>query len=288
MKFLNTVLLLGIAGWPVAALAELRLLSGREASCVFAGEARKISIVWHNDNDKVWEGEISARIFQTSSATAVRLGEMPWKKLSVLPQQTVVESAQLDFPAVKAETKFLVQWMENTNRVIGKTEVLVYPTNLLAELKPLAGDELLGAFDPQNQLKPLLKNLKIDFVNLETSDLENFSGKLAIIGPFQSKAQMRAGLAKQIQALAKKNVAVVWLQPPPEPSPRPSPTRWEREKLQPSFYSVPEKQIAVVIVQPNLVADLPDHPQSQLNLIYFCKLALHPQPPALPDLLPQP
>jgi hypothetical protein len=278
MKFLNTVLLLGIAGWPVAALAELQLLPGGESPGVFAGEARKISTVWHNDGDKVWEGEISARIFQTSSATVVRLSEMPWKKLQVLPGQTVIESVQLDFPAVKAETKFLVQWLENTNRIIGKTEVLVYPTNLLAELKPLAGDEPLGAFDPQNQLKPLLKNLKIDFVNLENSDLENFSGKLAIIGPFQSKAQMRDGLANQIQALAKKGTAIVWLQPPPG----------KRDKLLPSFYSVPEKQIAVVIVQPDLVADLPANPQSQLNLIYFSKLALHPQPPALPGLSPQP
>jgi hypothetical protein len=288
MRWLNTWLLLGIACWPSMVWAELQLLTGGETPCVFVGEARKIASVWHNNGDQIFEGEIRTRIFQTSSATAVQLGEMPWKKLQVLPHQTIVESARLDFPPVKAETKFLVEWLETTNHVIGKTEVLVYPTNLLAKLKPLVGDEPLGAFDPQNQLKPLLKNLKIDFVNLETSDLENFSGKLAIIGPFQSKAQMRDGLAKQIQALAKKNVAVVWLQPPPEPSPRPSPTRWEREKLQPSFYSVPEKQIAVVIVQPDLVADLAGNPQSQLNLIYFSKLALHPQPTALPDLSPQP
>jgi hypothetical protein len=162
--------------------------------------------------------------------------------------------------------------------------VLVYPTNLLAELKPLVGDEPLGAFDPQNQLKPLLKNLKIDFVNLENSDLENFSGKLAIIGPFQSKARIREGLANQIQALANKGTAIVWIQPPPEPSP----IRWDKEKLQPSFYSVPENTNAVVIVQPDLVSDLAGNPQSQLNLIYFSKLALHPQPTALPDLPPQP
>ncbi len=157
-------------------------------------------------------------------------------------------------------------------------EVWVYPTNLLAELKPLAGDQALGVFDPQNQLKPLLKNLKLEFTDLENLDLENFSGRLAIIGPFQSQAQMRDGLAKQIQALAKKGAAIVWLQPPPE----------KRSRLQPSFYSVSMNTNAVVVVQPELVADLPDNPQSQLNLVYFCKLALHPQPPALPDLAAQP
>ena len=151
-------------------------MPGKETPRVFAGAARNVPLVWHNDGDKIWTGEISARIFQTSSATAVQLGEVPWKKLSVLPGQTVLESAPLDFPAVKAETKFLVQWIENTNHVLGKTEVLVYPTNLLAELKPLAGDEPPGVFDPQNQLKPLLKRLKLEFSDLENSGLEYFSG----------------------------------------------------------------------------------------------------------------
>ena len=270
--------------WPVAGFAQVQLVPDRDPQRVFVGEARQIATVWHNDGNLLYEGEIHARILQTSPATAVQVSEAPWKKLQVLPQQTILESASMDFSAVKAETRFLVQWLENTNHVIGRTEVWVYPTNLLAELKPLAGDEPLGVFDPLNQLKPLLKNLKIDFVNLENSDLENFSGKLAVIGPFQSKVQMRDGLAKQIQALAKKGVALVWLQPPPEPSP----SRRAREKLQPSFYSVLENTNVVVVVQPDLVADLPDNPQSQLNLIFFCKLALHPQPLALTDLLPQP
>jgi hypothetical protein len=43
---------------------------------------------------------------------------------------------------------------------------------------------------------------------------------------------------------------------------------------------------AVVVVQPELVANLPENPQAQLNLIYFCKLALRPQSSALPGLSP--
>jgi hypothetical protein len=260
------------------ARAQPKLISDAAPQCVFSGQSRNIAVVWRNPSDAIVGAEISARILQTSSATVVHVGEVPRKKLQVLPQQTVLESAQLDFPAVKAETKFLIQWLENSNQVIGKTEVLVYPTNLLAELKPLAGDEPLGVFDPQNQLKPLLRNLKLDFTDLENSDLENFSGSLAIIGPFQSKAQMREGLARQIKALAKKGTAIVWLQPPSK----------KRDKLLPSFYSVPENTNAVVVVQPELVSNLPDNPQSQLNLIYFSRLALHPQPPALPDFSPQP
>jgi len=259
------------------ACAQLQLLPGKEPQCVFAGDARNIAVVWHNTGDKTADAEIHMRLYQTSSATAVQLSEMLWKKLQVLPQQTVIESARLDFPTVNAETKFLIQWLKNTNHVIGTTEVLVYPTNLLSELKPLAGEEPLGVLDPQNQLKPLLKNSGVDFVDLGNSELENFPGKLAIVGSFASVVQVPTGLTKRVEMLAKKGVAVVWIQPPEN-----------GKKLQPSFYLVPEGKGAVVIAQADLTSDLLENPESQLNLIYFCKLALHPQRLTLPDLSLQP
>ncbi|HXI71290.1 MAG TPA: hypothetical protein VNN22_13115 [Verrucomicrobiae bacterium] len=277
-SFKPLTLLLAAGCWTSAALAQMQLVTNAEPQRVFGGGTKMISVMFHNPGDKGFADEVRTRLWQTTSATAIQLGETPWKKLQILPQQTVVESVQLDFPAVKAETRFFVQWLENTNHILGKTEVLVYPTNLLAELKPLTDGEPLGVFDPRNQLKPLLKILKVEFSDLEISGLENFSGKLAVIGPFQSKAQVREGLANQVQALAKKGTAVVWLQPPPG----------KRDKLSPLFYSVMQNTNAVVIVQPELVVDLPGNPQSQLNLIYFCKLALNSQPLTLPDLSPQP
>jgi hypothetical protein len=51
---------------------------------------------------------------------------------------------------------------------------------------------------------------------------------------------------------------------------------------------VPVGTNAVVVVQPELVANLPENPQSQRNLIYFCHLALTPQPVLLPNPPPQP
>lgn len=262
--------------WPVATFAQLQLMPDLEPQRVFAGEARQIATVWHNGGDQIFAGEIRARILQTSSATAVQVGEMPWKKLQVLPQQTVLESAQLDFPPVKAETKFLVQWLVNSNSIIGRTEVLVYPTNLLQAWRSFLSETNFGVFDPGNRLKPLLKAQGIKFVDLAETGLDDFSGQLAVIGPFQSQAQVPDGLANQVQSLAKTNVAVVWMQPPQE----------KPDKLLPSFFCVQKNQTAVVVVQPELVADLPQNPQSQLNLIYFCQLALNPQPPVLPGLSP--
>jgi hypothetical protein len=280
MNFWNICGLVVACSCPGTALAQLQLLPDKEPQRVFAGDTRNIVLVWHNAGDKVSDVEIRARILQTSSATAIRLGEMPWKKLQVLPRQTVLESAQLDFPPVKAETKFLVQWLENSNSVIGRTEALVYPTNLLNELKLLVdeGEKNLGVLDPKKQLKPALKSSAVKFVDLEETAVDDFSGKLAIVGPSNPDDPEWNGLASRISKLARNGTPVVWIQSPPK----------KRDKIQPLFYIVPQSRAVVVVVQPELVADLPDNPQSQLNLIYFCKLALNPQPPALPDLSPQP
>jgi hypothetical protein len=265
---------------PGAARAQLQLLPDKEPQRVFAGIARTVTVVWHNAGDNTVDAEIRARLFQSSSATTVRLGETPWKTLQMLPRQTVLESAQLDFPVVKAETKFLVQWLENSNSIIGRTEVLVYPTNLLDELKRLVdeGGKNFGVLDPKNLLKPALKSSAVKFVDLAETGLDDFSGKLAIVGPCGPDDPEWNGLANRIGKLAQKGTPVVWIQLPPP----------KRAGIWPSFWTVPKNQNVVVVVQPELVANFPENPRSQLNLIYFCNLALNPQPPVLPVLSPQP
>ena len=259
---------------PSIARAQPEALPDKEPQRVFAGEARRIAVVFHNPSGSPADADLRTRLYQASSATAIPLGEAPWKRLAVLPGQTLLESATITFPAAKAETRFLVQWLEGTNRLAGTTEVLVYPADLLKDLKPLAGEEPLGVLDPQNQLKPLLKAVTAEFQDLEDTGLEHYLGKLAIIGPFQSKAQMREELGHKIKKIAERGIAVVWIQPPPE----------QRQELKPSFYTVPEGKGAVVVVQASLLANLADNPQAQLNLIQFARLALHPEPPQLPHL----
>jgi hypothetical protein len=135
MKLLNPwFLLLMAAGWPGAASSQLQLLPDKEPQRAFVGDARQIILVWHNRSDKTVNAEIRARLYQTSSTTAVPLTEEPWKNIEILPGQTVLESATVDFPAINAETRFLIQWVGTDNHVIGETGVLVYPTNLMGEL----------------------------------------------------------------------------------------------------------------------------------------------------------
>ena len=104
MKLTRTWILAALFGSAVSVSAQLQLLPDGRTQTVFGGGARTVELCWRNAGTEATNTEITARIFQASSATAVKLGEAPWKKLQVLPQQTVLESAPLDFPAVKPVT----------------------------------------------------------------------------------------------------------------------------------------------------------------------------------------
>jgi hypothetical protein len=279
MKLVNSWLPLALACyWPGVAPAQLQLLPDKETPCVFAGEGRPIAVVWRNAGESPVDADIRTRLYQTTSATSTPLSETTWKKMEILPGQTVLETARMDFPEVRAETAFLIQWLKETNHVIGLTEVRVFPTNLLDELGPLLGEAVAGVLDPNNELRPLLKRSRVNFLDLSESPLEDFRGKFAVIGPFQSKTQMRGDLTQSVRKMAGRGAAVVWMQPPPEPG----------DELKPSFYVVPEGKGTVVVVQSALVAALSESPRSQLNLIYFSKLALNPKRFSLPDSNIQP
>jgi len=276
MKLTGTTMTLAMTWlWPVAVFAQLQLVPDTESQRVFAGGSRSISTIWHNNGDTTAEAEIRARMLQTSSTTVLPLGETAWKRLQVLPGQTVLESVRLNFPIVKAETKFVLQWLEHTN-VIGKTEVLVYPANLLAELKPLLEGETLGVLDPNDELKPLLRQNDVTFVDLDQTTLEDFSGRLAILGPFRSQAQLPEDATKRTQAMAKNGAAIVWLQPP----------SGSRDLLCPSYYSVSIGTNAIVVVQSGVVTGLAENPLAQERLMQLCRLTLHPEPTTLPSISP--
>ncbi len=266
-------ILLATLGWPWLACAQLQL-SEPTTPTVFAGEGRIVNLTWRNPSDNMVSVALRMQLYQASSSTAMPLDRpQAWKQLQVLPHQTVLETVSLSFPQVNAESRFLIQWLDATNNVLGHTDVLVYPTNLLSRLKPLAGATAIGVFDPQNKLTTLLKQAQLDVEDLADTGFTDFSGKLVIVGPFASKEQMPEDLADRIKALAQKGVAVVWVQPPVKP----------RGKPQPSFYLVPEKKGSVVIVQPTLVTNLSENPQAQSNLVYFCQLALCPENLSLPE-----
>jgi hypothetical protein len=258
--------------------AQLQVVPESRPQAVFGGRDQEIAVQFRNVGAQLREFDLRLVLLQTSTATAARSSEWSWKKLLVLPGQTVLEVANVPFPAVRAETRFLLQWIEGASNLVGRIEVLVYPTNLLQELKTLGmeGVATMGVFDPENQLKPLLRAVAVEFLDLETVGFESFAGKLAIVGTVTSGRPLRGGLKAQIEVLAKRGLAIVWIMPPLEGN-------WE---MQPSFYVVRHGTGCVVVAQAETVSHLAENPQAQLNLLHFARLALRPEPPQLPPLTP--
>src|SRR5690242_9148276 len=88
--------------WPLAVRAQVEVVAGKSPVSLFSGEGRSLPVSLHNPADTSVTSEVRMRVFQTSSATAAPLADLLWKRLQVLPGQTVLESARLDLPAVRA------------------------------------------------------------------------------------------------------------------------------------------------------------------------------------------
>ena len=255
---------------------NVALVAQAEPQKLFGGGQRPVSVMWRNLGDRTAEAAISTRLYETGSATAIPLREARWKTLEILAGQTITETAALDLPDVRAETRFLIQWLQSSNILLGTSEIWVYPTNQLDDLRRLADDSTVGIFDPQNRLKPLLHSLNVEFGDLEVIGSKAFSGHLAVFGPFETKGELREDLPATIETLAARGVSVVWIFPTMEPM------------LKPSFYLVPIGKGLVVVATHDMTIRLDQRPESQLNLVELCRLALHPKSFTLPLLPSQP
>ena len=185
----------------VAAHAQkIELVKSDFSPMVFGGKPQEIEVRFRNPSEQAIEVELKTRLFQLSSGSAMPHGEAKvWKKLKILPKQTVVESYPLTLPEIKAPTIFRIEWDD-----LDKTAIHAYPADLLKRLQTLAGEKRVGVFDPADKLRTLFKKLKIDFADLE---MQPEHCPLAIAWTENDK------LPESIEAEARKGMAVVWVRP---------------------------------------------------------------------------
>jgi hypothetical protein len=260
-KWILVILLLRTA-LPLVAEVELAREAGRQL--VFSGARRGIQIILENRGASNSVMALSAQLFQTTSATAAAMGgPAHWENVEVLAGQRILATRSFDFPEVKAATRFVIRWLAETNRVLGKTEVMVFPTNLLADLRPYAKGGAIGLFDPDDNATTLLKNVPLEVEDVMQRGIEAFNGKLAIVwGGSESTA---SELKNKVEKFKCK--AVVWVVATPESG----------LKAEPGMYLVRRNGGTVVVLQSRLVADLRTDPQAQLNLLRAVRLAVKPE-----------
>src|SRR4051812_3094835 len=131
-KILATISVISLLVLPGAVRAELELVPDAAAQFFFAGEGGRIHAAFRNPDEALTAVRLRTHVYQACSATLIPLAPaQDWKRLEILPGQTVLESIFLTFPTVKTGTRFLVRWLDDNDRVLGTSEVMVYPTNLL-------------------------------------------------------------------------------------------------------------------------------------------------------------
>jgi hypothetical protein len=202
---MNKALWFAAALWPLVATAEIELVPEVEIPAVFASRPQNLRITLRNVGDTTVTTDIQTQLFQLTSATTVPMGKaQPWKRIQILPRQTVLETLTLEFPTVRSSSRFRVELLG-----IGPTEVIVYPNDLLRRLTVLAGEQPLGVYDPDGQLKPLLKQAAISFADFETEPTDS---KLAIVW------LNAASLPDSIASRVKTGMAVMWIRPSTMPT----------------------------------------------------------------------
>jgi hypothetical protein len=269
-----------LACLPLGAFGQLQIIPNSHPLLTFPGSARNLRVEFHNPTDNPIETKLSTRLYQVSAATIMPVGEaQPLKSLTVLPKQTVIETITRDFPSVRGVTRFELRWSDEMQKVIGGTEVIVYPDNLLNKLTKLAGEKPVGLLDPNKQIGPALARQKVEFQTLENSaGVEEFTGHLLIVGPFSSASQVTQEfpeLRKRVAAKAKGSAAFVWFQPPSktlEPTP-------------PAYLSRVGMG-AVIIAPDSAVANFAESPAAQLNLLRYAEFALQREALPLPQTEP--
>lgn len=248
-------LTLGLCLLPLMASAQLEIVPPEQPITVFAGRPSRINVMIRNVTDKSQETNIRTRQFQAASSIMTPLGEeQPWKKLNVLPRQTIVETMELALPEVKVPTRFQIQWIG-----IGKTELVGYPSTQLKRLQLLAGDDLpLGVFDPDNKLKPVLRQAEVKFV-----DFEYEARDCRLILVWWGARTLPESVLKRV----KTGLSVVWIRP---------------EKSPAAFVLRHEAGVVVIVPQSGMTK-LAETPLPQLNLIRYAELALQPDLIQLPE-----
>ncbi len=204
-------LLLLLAGPWLLGAAPLTILPDESPPVLFADQAESVEARFLNPTATNVEVSLRFRLLQAGTATVMPISEVrSWKKLPVLAGQTVVERLAVRLPAVRAETRFLVQWLDEGGQAIGTSDLVAVPPDLLTELKALAGDRPLGVFDPTDQLKPLLPKVGVEFEDLDLEGLERFRGRLAIVCPADPTQVEPSALLRRLTKCRGAGVNLLW------------------------------------------------------------------------------
>lgn len=198
------------------AVAQLAVSTEVAVQTVFSGEPAAVTVFVENGGREPVKDAVSTRIFQLAAATKMPLGErQPWKEIAVLAGQTVREKIELTFPALAELALYRVEFTEAKGGPLGGVTVRACPRTLLQTLTRLSGGQPVGVGDAGGQLSAVLKRCDVPLVEIAGEAAADFHGSLALLRSADVTPAESTRLRALAAALAKRGVAVLWLQPAP-------------------------------------------------------------------------
>ncbi len=244
----------------LAGHAAVAIIDQPAAVACFGDGRRVIQTQIHSSEDRSIEVDLRYRLHQSSGSTLVPLGgAKSWKTLTLTPNQTVVETLEVEFPSVRGETAFRIAWYDGETR-LGITPVIVFPAGLLQPLTVLAGETSLGLIDPEGRFSAALGALPRQELK-EAEDVAAADISLILVAPM-NKESRPAGLAAALKKKASEGCLIVWIQPVSPPS-----------VTLPAVHAIDEGSGRIVVATAATVSDLADSPRAQLNLVQLAELA---------------
>jgi hypothetical protein len=211
----SSALLILLACTAANTSAQLEVIPTAAPQVVFAGVASTIEVTIRNRGSVALDSEFSTRLFQVSSATRLPVGgSQVWKRLQILPEQTILESVPVHLPDVRAITQFQVQMLA-ADKPAGQCTVVGCPRDLIRQLVDITGAKHIAVLDSDRKLRPLLD--KAGAASIDLTSPGGDSGAqyaLAILGPFARRESVPPDFTTRANDLVKRNIAVVALLPP--------------------------------------------------------------------------
>jgi hypothetical protein len=209
---------------------------------------------------------IQLRLFQAASGIAAPLGKArDWKRLTVLGDQTVIESVQLDFPEVRVESTCVVRSQTESGTVLGAFPVVVLPKQPLRELMQLSGGRPPGLFDLTGELRTVFEKGEVQYENLDTSSDPGLGRLIFATEPSGSTTEHQS-FALKLRGWAKSGAVIVWLKPVPAVSGADVPVQVQGVGAG-----------SMLLVEASRFKDLDTNPATQRELVALARFAIqHP------------
>jgi hypothetical protein len=250
-----------------AVFGQAALFPNQKLRGVFPG-TNQFTLLWTNKGAERIDLDLIGKVFQTGGNIAIVLPIEIKTKLQLFPNQTALVPASLVAPDVRGKTKLLIQW-QAASEVIGNTEVVVFPRDLLHELELLAGETPIAVVTSDETIKNAFKVAKAKFDALEKADAADYKGKLMIVKDASLSIE---ALRKTLAPVATRGAVVVCIIPSSD----------DTTPLRPTFFATEYGRSVMVFVQEQFVENFDINPESQSRLVEICKLAIKPDRRGLP------